>query len=116
MSYNDKKKWDIAKKLADKVYDKPSAYKSGYIIKKYKELGGTFTGDKKKTTGLSRWFAEKWTNQRGTTGYEHKSDVYRPRIRVTKKTPVTWDELTKKEINKAKRTKSQGKRVTRFKK
>jgi hypothetical protein len=32
--------------MADKIYSKPSAYKSGYIVKKYKELGGTYSGDK----------------------------------------------------------------------
>jgi hypothetical protein len=39
--------WISAKKAADKVYDKPSAYKSAYIVKKYKELGGKFRGAKK---------------------------------------------------------------------
>lgn len=112
----DKKKWAIAKKAADIIYKRPSAYKSGYIVKKYKELGGTFKGTKKKVTGLPRWFAEKWVNQHGRVGYEHKNDVYRPSKRVTKKTPVTWSELSTKQIEKAKRTKSTGKRVNRFKK
>lgn len=35
-----------AKKIADDVYKKPSAYKSGFIVKKYKELGGTYTNEK----------------------------------------------------------------------
>ena len=110
-----KKKWDLAKKLADAVYARPSAYKSGYIVKKYKELGGTFVGKKKVKQGLPRWFAEKWVNQRGVEGYQHKSDVYRPSIRITKKTPVTWGELNKKDIDRARRTKSKGRRVNRFK-
>ena len=28
-----------AKKIADTVYDRPSAYKSGFIVKKYKDDG-----------------------------------------------------------------------------
>lgn len=96
-----KKLWDKAKKLADAVYGKPSAYKSGYIVKKYKELGGTFymTQERSKppkTKSLTRWFKEKWVNQHGTVGYKHKDDVYRPSKRVTKDTPKTWSELTKK--------------------
>ncbi len=111
----DKKKWEKAKKLADEVYKKPSAYKAGFIVKKYKESGGTFLAEKKKTKGLSRWFAEKWVNQHGTVGYQHKNDVYRPSIRVNKKTPVSWGELSSYEIEKAKRSKSKGNRVKRFK-
>lgn len=113
----DQKKWAEAKKLADLVYKVPSAYKSGYIVKKYKELGGRFASQRSKSkTGLTRWFAEKWVNQHKSVGYQHKNDVYRPSIRVTKKTPITWSELTKKEIAAAQRTKSKGRRVTRFRK
>lgn len=120
----DARKWALAKSLANKIYDKPSAYKSGYIVKKYKELGGKFrTTSKtrassksrsKSPTGLTRWFAEKWVNQHGAVGYKHKNDVYRPSIRITKHTPVTWSELDKKQITRASRIKASGKRVSRF--
>ncbi len=110
-----KKKWAAAKKAADAIYKKPSAYKSGYIVKKYKELGGTFEGEKDKVKGLNRWFAEKWVNQHGRVGYEHKNDVYRPSKRITKKTPTTWSELTPEQIEKAKKIKASGKRVRKFK-
>lgn len=113
----DKKLYTKVKKLADKVYDKPSAYKSGFIVKKYKELGGTFAAKKaakSPSKGLKRWFKEKWVNQHGTEGYAHKNDVYRPSKRVNNNTPTTWSELTKKEIEKAKRTKSKGLRITKF--
>lgn len=106
--------WSKAKKLADAIYDKPSAYKSGYIVKKYKELGGKFKGKNIKTTGLSRWYREKWVNQHGTTGYKHLDDIYRPSQRVTKKTPTTWKELSKKEIQRASRKKAATGRVKRF--
>ena len=33
------------KKMMDEIYSKPSAYKSGAIVKKYKELGGEYIED-----------------------------------------------------------------------
>jgi len=53
--------YKTAKTMADKAYgSKSSAYKSGYIVKKYKELGGKY--DKSKSEGnLRNWFQnEKW--------------------------------------------------------
>jgi hypothetical protein len=91
---SDKKKWDAAKKKADIVYKRPSAYKSGFIVKKYKEMGGKFSSKQSTGRGLKRWFAEKWVNQRGEVGYKYKSDVYRPSKRVTSSTPATWKELS----------------------
>ena len=45
--------------MADEVYTKPSAYKSGFIVKKYKEMGGKYEDDSQKKK-LKMWFAEKW--------------------------------------------------------
>ncbi len=112
----DKKLWDKIKKEADKIYDKPSAYKSGYIVKKYKLAGGKFDSGKKKNDGLTRWFKEKWRNQHMEEGYEHKNDIYRPTIRVNKKTPTTMSELDHKQIIKAQKIKANGKRVKNFNK
>ena len=50
---------------------KHSAYKSGMIVKEYKRLGGKYKGTKPTKTGLSRWFKEEWTNQRGGSGDNH---------------------------------------------
>jgi hypothetical protein len=47
-------------------------------------------------------------------GYKYKNDVYRPTIRITKKTPLTFSELTKKQIKIARRKKRTKKRVNRF--
>ena len=38
------------KKEADVLYSKPSAYKSGWIVKTYKERGGKYKGSKQKST------------------------------------------------------------------
>lgn len=77
--------WRRIKLQADKIYKKPSAYKSGFIVKKYKEEGGTFLHKKNANEGLSRWFAEEWKNQHGKTGYAHANDVYRPSKKLLQK-------------------------------
>jgi hypothetical protein len=110
----DKDLWLKAKKKADEVYDKPSAYKSGFIVKYYKDLGGKFKGKKPSKKGLSRWYKEEWVNQHGNVGYEHKDDVYRPSKKITLKTPKTWNELSKADIEKAKRKKTRKGRVNKF--
>jgi len=35
---------------ADAAFSKPSAYKSGWIVKTYKDRGGTYMGKRKKST------------------------------------------------------------------
>lgn len=47
-----KKLYEKVKKQADKKFDKPSAYKSGWIVKQYKSLGGNYKG--KKTNKLKK--------------------------------------------------------------
>ena len=47
----DKVLYEKVKKMADEIYKKSSAYKSGYIVKKYKELGGEYIDDKKHGKG-----------------------------------------------------------------
>ena len=85
---NDKELYEKAKMTADKTYKKPSAYKSGFIVKTYKELGGTYSGVKK-NIGLKRWFAEKWVNIAEPKQYP----VLRPSIKITKDTPLTINEI-----------------------
>ena len=43
----DKELYNKAKKIADETYEKPSAYKSNYIVKLYKKLGGRYQDDNK---------------------------------------------------------------------
>lgn len=89
---NDKNLYAKAKKMADEIYKKPSAYKSGYIVKKYKELGGTYKDDKEEKE-LKRWFMERWSDIAGKD-----YPVYRPTVRVNKKTPLTVSEIDKKQL------------------
>ena len=85
----DKELYNLVKQHADDIYTKPSAYKSGYIVKTYKKLGGRYQDDNK-TKNLKRWFKEKWQDV-GHQSYP----VYRPTIRISKLTPLTVDEIDK---------------------
>ena len=96
-------------------YPTHSAYRSGLLVQEYKKRGGTHRGQESQTEGLNRWFAERWSNQRGEVGYSRKSDIYRPNIRITDKTPTTFQELTKQEIERARKEKAKTGHVTRFK-
>ena len=116
--------YEKVKKEVYKDIPKHSAYRSGIVVQKYKkrftEKYGKkkkpYTGKKTQKKGLKRWFAEDWRNQRGEVGYKYKNDIYRPKKRITEETPDTHDELTEKEIKKARRTKYKKGRVNRFKK
>ena len=51
MSKNEPLDMKLYNEIKDKVwkmYDKPSAYRSGMLVKLYKEAGGEFTGQKTK--------------------------------------------------------------------
>ena len=109
-----KKLYEKVKAEIYKKYPKHSAYRSGLLVQEYKKQGGTYKGKEKQSEGLNRWFKEQWKNQRGTTGYKYKSDVYRPTIKVSKDTPATYNELTKEQISKARRQKAKEGRVNRF--
>jgi hypothetical protein len=83
-----------AKKIADEKYLKSSAYKSGFIVKKYKELGGTYSDDNK-TRNLKRWFMEDWKDI-GHLSYP----VYRPTRKINKHTPLTPSEIDPANLRK----------------
>ena len=83
----DKELYKQVKQKADEIYQKSSAYKSGYIVKKYKELGGRYADDNESKT-LKRWYKEKWEDV-GNQAYP----VFRPTVRVNKNTPLTINEI-----------------------
>lgn len=111
----DKKLYEKVKKEIFKKYPKNSAYRSGLLVKTYKEKGGTYSGEKPKG-GLSRWYKEDWKTQSGSKTYQKKSDIFRPTKRVNKNTPTTLKELSKKEIKSAQEEKKKTGRVKKFKK
>jgi len=118
----DAKLYEKVKSSVYKKYPKHSAYRSGMIVSDYKKSftkkhGKTkspYKGQKPSLTGLSRWFKEKWRSDSGKVGYSSKSSVYRPTKRITKKTPITFSELSKKRIAASKREKAKTGRVAKF--
>ena len=82
----DKELYEKVKKEVYAQYSKPSAYRSGAVIKKYKEMGGEFEDDGARP--LERWFKEEWKDI-GNKEYP----VYRPTKRITKETPLTPEEI-----------------------
>jgi len=113
-------------KVKARVYKripKHSAYRSGVVVssykkafsKKYGKRKKPYSGKRTKKRGLGRWFKEKWVNQRGKVGYKYKSDIYRPSKRITRKTPTTHKELSRKQVKRARSEKRRTGRVKRFK-
>lgn len=90
--------YERAKNIVFKIYTSPSAYRSGALVKKYKELGGKYKEDGKEKN-LKRWFREKWTdvNPKKTT---NSYPVYRPTVRVNKKTPLTVHEVDARDLKR----------------
>lgn len=106
----------LYKKVKKEIFSKypeNSAYRSGLLVKTYKERGGKYIGNKSKSS-LNRWFQEDWKNQRGGIGYSKTGDVYRPTKKVSKKTPKTFKELGKTRIRKAIEEKKKTGRVQKF--
>ena len=100
----DKEKYEEAKTKANKVYAKPSAYKSMFIQKIYKELGGRYKNGSIKTSSTTRWNKELWiqvipylkTGAVIACGKNNKkTKVCRPLKRINKNTPITIGELLK---------------------
>ena len=84
--------YDRVKAEADELYKKSSAYKSGYIVKRYKSLGGLYKDDNK-PKNLKSWFDEEWMD----IGHQ-EYPVYRPTIRINQHTPLTVQEVNKKSL------------------
>jgi len=88
-----KKLYKKAKQMADKIYGKSSAYKSGFIVKSYEKMGGKFrdNGPKK----LKQWFKEEWKD------IGHKSyPVYRPTKKISVITPLLVSEIDPHNLTK----------------
>ncbi len=109
-----KELYNKIKNEADKIYKKSSAYKSGYIVKKYKEMGGKYREDNE-PKNLKRWFKEKWVDVSSFNSESANSTkkyisgevlnkvnypVYRPTKRISKLTPLTVDEIDTNNLKK----------------
>ena len=97
----DLKLYEEAKRQVYAQYKKPSAYRSMALVKKYKQLGGTYEPVRKEQTindfPLLRWQHELWADinpQKTKTSYP----VFRPTLRVSEKTPKTKAEIDPKRL------------------
>lgn len=132
----DKKLYEYVKRLADKKFtSKSGIYRSSWIVREYKKRGGKYIGRKTsvKSPGLRRWYKEKWVdlnrpikNSKGRViGYKpcgrtsaSKKSSYplcRPSKIITKGTPRTFREISKKSIRRAKKDKSKVKHRSNIK-
>ena len=85
----DKTLYNKVKREANQKYKTHGAFKSGWIVKTYKERGGRYKGNKT-TKGLSAWFKEDWRNVASNKQYP----VYRPFKKINKDTPLTIYEIS----------------------
>lgn len=91
----DTKLYEKAKMIADQKYKTHGAYKSAFLVKTYKDMGGRYIDDNQ-PKNLKRWFQEKWRDV-GDKSYP----VYRPTKIISKsKTPLTINEIDKKNLKK----------------
>ena len=109
-----KKLYEEVKTEIYRRYPQHSAYRSSLLVKTYKAKGGEYIGKENKSSGLNRWFNEKWKTQDSKIGYKNKSDIYRPTVRVNKDTPTTHKELSAKQIKEARAEKAKNGRVKKF--
>ena len=119
-SPTNKKLYEKVKEEAKKKFKVwPSAYASGWLVKEYKKMGGKYSGKKSKSSGILRWYKEKWINVcklpkkvscgRRSTKCKKNYPYCRPSIKVTSKTPKLVSELSKKEIIKRCKSKRKNK-------
>lgn len=102
------KLYQKARQIADGKYSKPSAYKSGFIVKTYKQMGGTYTNDGKEKP-LQRWYREKWADVGGLS-----YPVYRPTIRINKKTPLIPSQISNLKQQILLKQRIKGKKLPKF--
>lgn len=121
----DSKLYAKVKSEADAKFLAPtSAYKSAWIVRTYKNRGGTFEDKPDPNKGLSRWFKEKWVD----INREYKpcgrpkatlSGVYplcRPSVKITDETPRLVSDITtkSKKVANEEKQKNKLKRIVGF--
>lgn len=113
-----KKLYKKVLKEASKKFKSPSGvYRSAWIVREYLKRGGTYSDatDKRKVSkrkpssrspGLRRWFREDWVDitTGKSCGSRERRELYpvcRPRKRISKSTPKTISEISKRSLRKA---------------
>jgi hypothetical protein len=118
--------YNYVKQLANKKFkSKSGIYRSSWIVREYKTRGGKYSGKKTSSSGLKRWYKEKWIdlnrpirNSKGkiigykscgrskVKGSKDKYPLCRPLKRVNKGSPRTYRSISSHSISKAKKDKS----------
>ena len=80
----DKELYEKIKKEIISKHPKHSAYRSGLIVKAYKEAGGKYEGKKPINTGLKRWFDENECNVSLQSKLSNLGDINKDPIEATK--------------------------------
>ena len=90
--------YERVRRAVDRIYKKPSAFRSGAIVKLYKHFGGRYADDHR-PKNLARWFKEKWQDvnpHKTKTSYP----VFRPTVRVNSRTPLTVHEVDPSDLRR----------------
>lgn len=95
MKVKNQELYEKVKKIVNKQYKKPSAYRSGAYIKLYKEMGGEFIEDNEEKP-LKNWFKQEWKDI-NPLKTEKSYPVYRPTKKYGK-TPLTVQEIDPKNL------------------
>jgi len=113
--------YDQVKQMANEIFkSNRGIYRSMWISKKYIELGGRYSSNKKKSN-VDRWLKEQWVDlnqpikkNNEIIGYERcgnkniQNDLYplcRPSRRINKDTPIIYQDIDKRTIKKVNREK-----------
>jgi len=105
--------YEKAKRMATEKFTSPTgAYRSMWIVRQYKKMGGTYS-NQKSTSKLERWRKEGWVdlNQpNGKGGYErcghkntqnNKYPLCRPSKTISQDTPRKYQDISEISIRKA---------------
>jgi hypothetical protein len=105
--------YEKAKRMATEKFTSPTgAYRSMWIVRQYKKMGGTYTRIKN-SSKLERWRRENWVdlNQpNGKGGYErcghkntqnNKYPLCRPSKTISQDTPRKYQDISEISIRKA---------------
>jgi hypothetical protein len=90
----DPKLYSRVKQIINTRYKKPSAFRSMAYIKEYKRRGGRFISDHR-PKNLLRWMKEKWRDV-NPNRTRRSYPVFRPTVRISRKTPLTAAEIPRR--------------------
>jgi hypothetical protein len=103
----DQSLYEEAKDFIYSKYDKNSAFRSGAVVKEYKQQFAKKYGketkpysDDNEPKRLKRWFEEKWIDVNPLLGFKHADayPLFRPTKYVNQDTPTLFQEIPKSRL------------------